>query len=62
MKIEDVKQGISSYSTPLAIIGIGCLFPKADDQSAYWTNIGKGLTPFPRNPPVSLADCRLLRP
>jgi len=29
--------------TPLAIIGIGCLFPQADDKTAYWANIREGL-------------------
>ena len=28
---------------PLAIVGIGCLFPKANDATAYWTNIREGV-------------------
>ncbi|MHB1397277.1 MAG: SDR family NAD(P)-dependent oxidoreductase [Trichloromonadaceae bacterium] len=28
---------------PLAIIGMGCLFPKADDLGAYWANIKQGV-------------------
>jgi len=28
---------------PLAIIGIGCLFPKADSVGAYWANIKNGV-------------------
>ncbi|HEY7157422.1 MAG TPA: beta-ketoacyl synthase N-terminal-like domain-containing protein, partial [Gemmataceae bacterium] len=26
-------------ATPLAIIGIGCLFPGADNMGAYWARI-----------------------
>ncbi|MEI6207136.1 MAG: SDR family NAD(P)-dependent oxidoreductase [Desulfuromonadales bacterium] len=29
--------------TPLAIIGIGCLFPRAEDSSTYWANIREGI-------------------
>ncbi|MEM6998674.1 MAG: SDR family NAD(P)-dependent oxidoreductase [Pseudomonadota bacterium] len=29
--------------TPLAIVGIGCLFPKADNPQEYWTNIREGV-------------------
>ncbi|MBL4700757.1 MAG: hypothetical protein JKX85_05810 [Phycisphaeraceae bacterium] len=28
---------------PLAIVGMGCLFPKADNLSAYWSNIRDGV-------------------
>ena len=28
---------------PLAIIGIGCMFPKAGDPTSYWTNIRDGV-------------------
>jgi acyl transferase domain-containing protein/NAD(P)-dependent dehydrogenase (short-subunit alcohol dehydrogenase family) len=28
---------------PLAIVGLGCLFPKADNVEAYWTNIKNGV-------------------
>ena len=37
-------------SEPLAIIGISCLFPKADDLQSYWRNIKHGvdaITPIP---------------
>jgi acyl transferase domain-containing protein/acyl carrier protein/NAD(P)-dependent dehydrogenase (short-subunit alcohol dehydrogenase family) len=30
-------------AVPLAIVGIGCLFPKANDAKAYWTNIRDGV-------------------
>ncbi len=37
-------------SEPLAIVGISCLFPKADDLQTYWANIKNGvdaITPIP---------------
>ena len=43
---SDAKQG----STPLAIIGIGCVFPKADNLAEFWNNIQKGvdaISPIP---------------
>ncbi|NVN91187.1 MAG: KR domain-containing protein [Desulfuromonadales bacterium] len=43
MKAHDPKPSTSSNSEPLAIIGIGCLFPQADDQHAYWSNITEGV-------------------
>ena len=30
-------------SVPLAIVGIGCLFPRADDLGAYWANLKAGV-------------------
>jgi acyl transferase domain-containing protein/NAD(P)-dependent dehydrogenase (short-subunit alcohol dehydrogenase family) len=30
-------------AVPLAIVGIGCLFPKANDANSYWTNIRDGV-------------------
>lgn len=36
---EELKYRDSSRCTPIAIIGIGCLFPKADNLNAYWANI-----------------------
>ena len=29
-------------TTPLAIVGIGCLFPQAEDKGTFWTNIKNG--------------------
>ncbi|HBG08145.1 MAG TPA: hypothetical protein DDY22_21975, partial [Geobacter sp.] len=43
MKTDDIKPAISSNGTQLAIIGIGCLFPQADDRNAYWANIMEGV-------------------
>ncbi len=39
-----------SQSAPLAIVGLSCIFPKADDLQAYWRNIKSGadaITPLP---------------
>jgi acyl transferase domain-containing protein/NAD(P)-dependent dehydrogenase (short-subunit alcohol dehydrogenase family) len=36
---KDRKSKNSFEQSPLAIIGIGCLFPKAGDLEAYWANI-----------------------
>jgi acyl transferase domain-containing protein/NAD(P)-dependent dehydrogenase (short-subunit alcohol dehydrogenase family) len=52
VKIEDAKHDFSPESTPLAIIGIGCLFPKADDQSTYWANIREGIDAISEIPPT----------
>jgi acyl transferase domain-containing protein/NAD(P)-dependent dehydrogenase (short-subunit alcohol dehydrogenase family) len=34
---------MSNKTSPLAIVGISCLFPKADDLRAYWANIKNGV-------------------
>jgi len=41
--MDDVKPAENSGSDRLAIIGIGCLFPGADNQAAYWANIREGI-------------------
>ena len=43
MKQEELNRTIPSGGVPLAIIGIGCLFPQAEDRSAYWANIREGV-------------------
>ena len=43
MKTDDLKPAVSSNGSQLAIIGIGCLFPQAADQNAYWANIMDGV-------------------
>ncbi len=43
MKQDDLNLNIPSGGVPLAIIGIGCLFPQAEDSSAYWANIREGI-------------------
>jgi polyketide-type polyunsaturated fatty acid synthase PfaA len=32
----------TAATTPLAIVGIGCLFPQAEDKGTFWTNIKNG--------------------
>jgi len=43
LKTDDLKPATSSNGTQLAIIGIGCLFPQAEDHNAYWANIMEGV-------------------
>ncbi len=38
--------------TPLAIIGIGCNFPKADNPTTFWANIREGLDAITEIPPT----------
>ncbi|MDD2853792.1 MAG: beta-ketoacyl synthase N-terminal-like domain-containing protein, partial [Desulfuromonadaceae bacterium] len=38
-------------SQPLAIIGIGCLFPRAENSVAYWANIREGIDAISDIPP-----------
>ena len=37
------KQENKNQASPLAIVGIGCLFPKASDVNEYWSNIREGV-------------------
>ncbi len=39
---NDVK-GQSLASVPLAIVGVGCMFPQADNAGVFWTNIRNGV-------------------
>ena len=34
---------MASQNVPLAIVGIGCLFPKADGPGAFWANVKHGV-------------------
>ena len=43
MKTDDITPPISGNGSQLAIIGIGCLFPLAEDRNAYWANIMDGV-------------------
>ncbi len=50
---------MSNQSCPLAIVGMSCLFPKADDLQAYWANIKNGvdaITPIPLGSHWNAAD------
>ncbi len=50
--MEDVKQDLSACATPLAIIGIGCLFPQAENPESYWANIREGIDAITDIPPT----------
>ncbi|HTY20647.1 MAG TPA: beta-ketoacyl synthase N-terminal-like domain-containing protein, partial [Geobacteraceae bacterium] len=50
--MEDAKPEPSTNSIPLAIIGIGCFFPKSDDLGAYWSNIREGIDAISEIPPT----------
>jgi len=43
LKTDELKSATTSEGTQLAIIGIGCLFPQAEDRTAYWANIMDGV-------------------
>ncbi|HLW64040.1 MAG TPA: polyketide synthase, partial [Gemmataceae bacterium] len=43
---------MSDSATPLAIIGIGCLFPKADSVGGYWANLKNGVDAITEIPPT----------
>ena len=50
---------MSRQSCPLAIVGMSCLFPKADDLQTYWANIKNGvdaITPIPIGSHWNVAD------
>ena len=38
--------------TPLAIVGLGCLFPKADGPGAYWANVKNAVDCITDVPPT----------
>jgi malonyl CoA-acyl carrier protein transacylase len=42
-KDKNQNKTSSTGNIPLAIIGIGCLFPKAANVNEYWTNIREGV-------------------
>ena len=37
------KSHHAAATSPLAIVGIGCLFPKADNVAEFWSNIKNGV-------------------
>jgi acyl transferase domain-containing protein/NAD(P)-dependent dehydrogenase (short-subunit alcohol dehydrogenase family) len=49
---EEARLSTADSATPLAIIGIGCLFPGADNLSAYWARIGNGVDAITDVPPT----------
>ena len=42
-KQANISRASHQVSSPLAIIGIGCLFPKAGNVNEYWANIREGV-------------------
>ena len=42
----------SSANTPLAVVGIGCLFPKAAGPGFYWANVKNGVDCVTAVPPT----------
>jgi len=50
-KNKQTTEGGGNPQIPVAIIGIGCLFPKAENLGAYWANIKNrvdGITDIPK--------------
>jgi len=43
VKQEELNRTIPTGGVALAIIGIGCHFPQAEDSTAYWANIREGI-------------------
>ncbi|GIW81399.1 MAG: hypothetical protein KatS3mg105_3206 [Gemmatales bacterium] len=43
---------LNSKAEPVAIIGIGCLFPKADNLAEFWANICRGTDTITEVPPT----------
>ncbi|NTW80601.1 MAG: SDR family NAD(P)-dependent oxidoreductase [Geobacteraceae bacterium] len=52
MKQEELDSNIPADGIALAIIGIGCHFPQAEDSSAYWANIREGIDAITDIPPT----------
>lgn len=46
------KHDETPTAVPLAIVGIGCLFPGANDPQRYWTNIRDGVDAITEIPPT----------
>ena len=52
MKQEELDSSIPTGGAALAIIGIGCHFPLAEDSTAYWANIREGIDAITDIPPT----------
>ncbi|OQY28229.1 MAG: hypothetical protein B6244_07860 [Candidatus Cloacimonetes bacterium 4572_55] len=46
------KSTMNSQPVPIAVIGIGCIFPKARNRAEYWTNIKNGVDAITEVPPT----------
>jgi len=47
--------GTSSDATAIAIVGIGCQFPRAPDKQAFWANVRDGVDAIGEIPPTHFA-------
>ena len=45
-----MKTGSASKTIPIAIVGIDCIFPKAEDFKEYWANIREGVDAITKVP------------
>jgi len=43
VKTNDLKTAVTPEMPPIAIIGIGCMFPGAENSATYWANIREGI-------------------
>ena len=41
--MSDRNKGRDVAQSPIAIVGIGCVFPKADSLQDYWANVRNGV-------------------
>jgi len=46
------EENTTATAVPLAIVGIGCLFPGASDPHTYWSNIREGVDAITEVPPT----------
>src|SRR5208337_4079027 len=51
-KGNDLTQADCSQPVPVAIIGMGCMFPMADDLARFWSNIRNRLDAIADVPPT----------
>ncbi|MEE2888761.1 MAG: beta-ketoacyl synthase N-terminal-like domain-containing protein, partial [Planctomycetota bacterium] len=49
-KSDSETGGVTTPPEPIAIIGIGCMFPKAKDLENYWANIREGVDGITETP------------
>ena len=54
LRVNELKTDteVRDTATPLAIVGIGCLFPKADGLGGYWANVKHGVDCIAPVPPT----------
>jgi acyl transferase domain-containing protein/NADP-dependent 3-hydroxy acid dehydrogenase YdfG len=42
-RVETLNSSDLSHPVPVAVIGMGCMFPRAEELARYWANIRKGI-------------------